>query len=252
MPAEKTEQDVERRIALARTPTAPIQNLCARSEFDTKNKSNWATRKIEPPHTHLDVTSKRFIQSKVHIKKNFRATKKMCRGMNFAKCKKNSRWRRVRRRTLPAATTPSPYASKLRRSNPSHSEQNCAEPSSCGDKTLPNETQRESKERHPNRIHPKPKENRPGGEFGAEPSPRGRHIRHSRANCHDRILPAANGIALNPPRVATKPSQTKPKESRRSDTQIKSTLNPKKITLGESSAPNPPHGDKTLAIAKVL
>ena len=33
-----------------------------------KKKGNSATRKIEPPHTHLDVNSKRFIQSKVHIK----------------------------------------------------------------------------------------------------------------------------------------------------------------------------------------
>ena len=185
MPEEKTEQDVERRIALAGTPIAPIQTLCARSEFETKNKSNSATRKIEPPHTHLDVTSKRFIQSKVQVKKNFRATKKMCHGTNFAKCKKNSRWRRVRRRTLPTVTTPSPYASKLLRPNPPRSEQNCAEPSSLGNEILPNETQRESKEQHPSKIHPKPKENRPRGEFCVEPSPRRQHPRHTRANYRD-------------------------------------------------------------------
>ena len=43
--------------------------------------------------------------------------------------KKNLRWRRVRRQTLPAATTPSLYASKLPRPNPPRGEQNCAEPS---------------------------------------------------------------------------------------------------------------------------
>ena len=42
MPAEKTEQDVERRIAHAGTPTAPIQTLCARA------RGSRATRRTRP------------------------------------------------------------------------------------------------------------------------------------------------------------------------------------------------------------
>ena len=100
------------------------------------------------------------------------------------------------------------------------------------------------------RTSPNARKIRTGGEFGAEPSPRRRHPRHTRANCGDRTLPVANRIALNPPRAATKPSQTKPKENRRSDTQIESTLNPKRIALEESSAPNPLCGDDTFTICE--
>ena len=90
--------------------------------------------------------------------------------------KKNSRWRKVRRRTLPAATTPSPYASKLPRPNPPRGEQNCAEPSPRRRNPRPSHALK----RNPKKIQrPKPKENRAGGEFGAEPSPRRQNPRQS-------------------------------------------------------------------------